>query len=264
MMCSHNDINMSSSCDQTFSIVLSSIRHLVGAKGFCFYALVSPCSHASSHKTTIKNQLFITLPLPKMSTKKAKVTFPRKKRFKCTTCAQVFFTISSSSRKKKIHTKKIFCSQCENNLCSPIQPEKKEIMCAYCTTNIEKFRDIELAGTRIRIANDLLLKSIDNTIYNRNPNGYKLCPTVNPRIVSAIAGFELFIKCHDILEAFGEKLSLRQVYERLTVKEKVLDWKNEEVEVEKVVKDEPVVNHAKDEIQIYRRKLFEPGSRLQV
>ena len=137
-------------------------------------------------------------------------------------------------------------------------------MCAHCTTNIEKFRDIELAGTRIRIANDLLLKSIDNTIYNRYPNGYKLCPTVNPRIVSAIAGFELFIKCHDILEAFGEKLSLRQVYERLTVKEKVKDWKNEDVEVEKVVKDEPVVNHAKDEIQIYRRKLFEPGSRLQV
>ena len=199
-----------------------------------------------------------------MSTKKVKVTFPRKKRFKCTTCAQVFFTLSSSSRKKKTHTKKTFCSQCENNLCSPIQPEKDEIMCAYCTTNIEKFRDIELAGTRIRIANDLLLKSIDNTIYNRDPNGYKLCATVDPIIVSAIAGFELFIKCHYILESFGEELSLRQVYERLTVKEKVKDWNNEDVLVETVVKDEPVVNHAKDEIQIYRQNLFESGSRLQI
>ena len=50
----------------------------------------------------------------------------RRQKFVCVTCGQKYFTFDSNVRKKKTHVLKTVCSQCDNALCSPIQPEKKE------------------------------------------------------------------------------------------------------------------------------------------
>ena len=208
--------------------------------------------------TTTKNQL-LQLHCLKMSTKDL-----RRQKFLCITCGQRFIILDSKLRKKKTHTLKKVCSQCDNTSCSPIQPQKREIMCATCFTDVEKFRDIERAGNRIRVANHKVLRSIDNTIYNKDPNGDKLCRAIEPRIVSLTAGYGMFIKCYQILVAFGENLSLKQVHDRLTVEEEVEDDKGNVSKVALVEKDFPEVNHAKIEIQIWRQNLFESGSRLQI